>query len=149
APAQLRLRFLKQQIVCTPVLLVIGPNSRCIDQTTVSAGSRADDQVRQRSRLRNGLGRNPPRLVGLLPGIRETELVGPAWRKGVLIGEEKILVLGRSIEDETGKKYGDGRVGAGVTNVAKRQAVRFREVVIQPQRPLRPSIGLGESERRR
>ncbi len=141
ASAQLGLRFLKQQVVCLLGLQIIRQNPGRVDGR--------DGDARQRARLWNGFRRNSVVPVHALPGIGETELVRPARREGVMVREEKILISVARIEDEAGKIDGTGQSGDGVTDVAKRQAMRFREVVIQPRQPLRPSVRPGKSQRRR
>ena len=137
ASAQFRLRLLKQQVVCLLGLQQIRRNpGRCDGR---------DRDARQRARRWSGLGRNYVVPAHPLPCIGETELVGPARREGVMVREEKILISVARIEDEAGKIDGGGRGRAGVTDVAKRQPVRLREVVIQPRQPLRPSIGPGRA----
>src|SRR5258707_14775301 len=73
ASAQLRLRLLEQQVVCMLEPERNRPNSRCSNQTdAVAARLGGDDDVRKRSRLRNGPGRNPLRVVRILPSMGKT-----------------------------------------------------------------------------
>ena len=67
-------------------------DERVLNYTAGEDSRAADEDVRQPSSFGNGLRRNS-RPFSLLPSIGETELIRPARREGVMIGEQKILVL--------------------------------------------------------
>jgi len=81
---------------------------------------------------------------------------GTRWStsaESILVGEEKVLILGGTIENKTGKGHGDsydrGRVRSGAIYVSERQVVPFRAIVIQPHYPLRSSFGFAQGQRGR